>query len=86
MSLSTFKQAANHSLQRTAPPACAAFVPSPSSGREIASGRESPGRGYRHVLTKRDLQAFLVLVPDWPSLSHRLERIVLAAEFGPNRK
>ena len=41
--------------------------------------RESPGRGYRHVVTKRDIQTFLDLIPEWPALSQRLERIVLAA-------
>ncbi|HVY70010.1 MAG TPA: hypothetical protein VHH73_08775 [Verrucomicrobiae bacterium] len=41
--------------------------------------RESPGKGFRHVLTKRDLQAFVDLIPDFPRLSQRLERIVLAA-------
>jgi hypothetical protein len=40
--------------------------------------RESPGRGYRHVLSKRDVQAFIDLIPDWHWLSQRLERIVLA--------
>jgi hypothetical protein len=41
--------------------------------------RESPGRGFRHVLNKRDVQAFIDLVPDWDRLSSRLERIVLAS-------
>ena len=41
--------------------------------------RESPGTGFRHVVTKRDLQSFLDVIPDWGELSHRLERIVLAA-------
>jgi hypothetical protein len=41
--------------------------------------RESPGRGFRHVVSKRDIQAFLDMVPDWDRLSERLERIVLAA-------
>jgi len=40
--------------------------------------RESPGRGFRHVVTKRDLQAFIDIIPDWQKLSARLERIVLA--------
>jgi hypothetical protein len=40
--------------------------------------RESPGRGFRHVVSKRDLQAFTDTIPDWPKLSQRLERIVLA--------
>ncbi len=41
--------------------------------------RESPGRGFRHVVTKRDVQTFIDLVPDWHRLSERLERIVLAS-------
>lgn len=41
--------------------------------------RESPGRGFRHIITKRDVQQFIDLIPDWPRLSERLERIVLAA-------
>jgi hypothetical protein len=41
--------------------------------------RESPGRGFRHVVTKRDLQAFIDIVPDWQRFSERLERIVLAS-------
>jgi len=41
--------------------------------------RESPGRGFRHVVSKRDVQAFIDIVPDWHRLSERLERIVLAS-------
>ncbi len=41
--------------------------------------RESPGRGFRHVLSKPDLQAFIDLIPDWDQLSRNLERIVLAS-------
>jgi len=40
--------------------------------------RESPGRGFRHVVSKRDLQAFIDIIPDWERLSERLERIVLS--------
>jgi hypothetical protein len=40
--------------------------------------RESPGRGFRHVLSKRDIQAFIDLIPGWDRYSERLERIVLA--------
>src|SRR5690349_4958563 len=40
--------------------------------------REAPGRGFRHVVSKRDVQAFIDIIPDWPRLSTRLERIVLA--------
>lgn len=39
--------------------------------------RASPGRGFRHVVSKRDLQAFTEILPDWHKLSQRLERIVL---------
>jgi len=41
--------------------------------------RESPGRGFRHVVTKRDVQMFIDIIPDWHRLSERLERIVLAS-------
>src|SRR6266404_3877792 len=54
--------------------------------RQIPTGRlgyvldrESPGRGFRHVLSKRDLQAFTDLIPEWDQLSRNLERIVLAS-------
>ena len=41
--------------------------------------RESPGRAFRHVVSKRDVQAFIDIVPDWHRYSERLERIVLAS-------
>jgi len=41
--------------------------------------RESPGRGFRHVLSKRDVQAFIEVVPEWAKFSQNLERVVLAA-------
>ena len=41
--------------------------------------RESPGRGFRHVVSKRDVQAFIDIIPGWEGLSERLERITLAA-------
>ena len=40
--------------------------------------RESPGRGFRHVVSKRDVQAFIDIVPDWRCFSERFERIILA--------
>lgn len=40
--------------------------------------RESPGRGYRHVLSKRDVLDFINIIPDWESFAHRLERITLS--------
>ena len=41
--------------------------------------RESPGRGYCHVVTKRDIQEFIDILPGWERLSERLERIVVAS-------
>lgn len=41
--------------------------------------RQSPGRGCRHVVTKKDLLACIDLIPEWPRYSVRLERIVLAS-------
>ncbi len=50
----------------------------PTTHQGYVIDRESPGKGYRHAVTKRDLQNFIDLIPDWTLLSHRLERIVLA--------
>lgn len=52
----------------------------PTSAERCVIDRESPGRGQRHVVTKRDVHAFIELIPDWPKLSERLERIVLSAQ------
>jgi ribosomal protein L19 len=41
--------------------------------------RESPGRGFHHVVSKRDVQAFIDIIPEWHRFSERLERIVLAS-------
>jgi hypothetical protein len=49
----------------------------PTGRQGYVIDRESPGRGFRHVLSKRDLQAFIDLIPDWDRLSQCLERIVL---------
>ncbi len=40
--------------------------------------RERPGFGYRHLLRKRDIQAFIGLLPDWGELAKGLNAIVLA--------
>ena len=39
--------------------------------------RESPEKGFRHVLTKKDLRDFIELIPDWDNLSLGLECIRL---------
>jgi hypothetical protein len=50
----------------------------PTAQQGYVLDREAPGRGYIHVATKRDLQEFVDLIPEWGKFSHRLERIVLA--------
>ena len=50
----------------------------PTAHEGFVLDRESPGRGFNHVVTKRDVQAFLDIIPDWHRFSKRLERIVLA--------
>jgi hypothetical protein len=39
--------------------------------------RNSPGHGYRHVLSKRDLLEFIGIIPNWARLGRQLERITL---------
>ncbi len=41
--------------------------------------RVSPGKGFRHVVSKADIQTFIELLPEWDRYSEWLERIVLAA-------
>jgi hypothetical protein len=40
--------------------------------------KQNPGKGYRHVISKRDIQRFIGIIPDWPELSKGLNAIVLA--------
>ncbi len=40
--------------------------------------RQRPGKGYRHLLLQRDIEAFIRLLPDWAELSRGLNAIVLA--------
>jgi len=44
--------------------------------------RQRPGKGYRHVLMQRDIEAFIALLPDWAELSRGLNAIVLAPGGG----
>jgi len=41
--------------------------------------RESPGREFRHIVSKRDIQAFIEMIADSHRLTQGLERIVLAS-------
>jgi hypothetical protein len=42
--------------------------------------RESPAKGHRHVLTKRDIREFVGIVPTWEELAVGLESIVLTSK------
>ena len=39
--------------------------------------RLSPDKGYRHVITKKEIHEFTDLIPDWPKVSIGLESIIL---------
>jgi hypothetical protein len=47
------------------------------AGTNVIFERQRPGRGYRHVLRKADIERFIALLPDWEELSRGLEAIVL---------
>ena len=51
----------------------------PTGLRGYTLDRRSPLRGFRHVVTKRDVQAFIDIIPDWHQLSERLDRIILTS-------
>ena len=48
----------------------------PTTHKGYVFDRESPGRGFKHVVSKADIQAFVELLPEWDRYSERLERIV----------
>jgi hypothetical protein len=45
---------------------------------EIRVDRQRPGRGYRHLLGKADIERFIALLPEWDELAEGLDAIVLA--------
>ncbi len=50
----------------------------PTTHQGCVIERRPPGKGYTHVLSKKNVQDFIRLLPDWAACSERLERIVLA--------
>ena len=40
--------------------------------------KERPGRDFRHLLRKSDIENFITLIPNWESLSKGLNAVVLA--------
>ncbi len=49
------------------------------SATTVVFERHRPGRGYRHILSKPDVERFITLLPDWDELSAGLDAIVLLA-------
>ena len=43
-----------------------------------AIDRRDPGPGYRHLLYRKDIYAFIQLLPEWQELSRGLNAVVLA--------
>jgi hypothetical protein len=41
--------------------------------------RESPAKGYRHIVTKRDIRLLVGIIPDWDDVSEGIESIVLTS-------
>lgn len=39
--------------------------------------RRRPGEGYRHVVSKRDMQRFIPLIPDWSQIARGLDVVVI---------
>ena len=39
--------------------------------------RERPCRGFKHVISKKDIHDFIDLIPDWPDIGVGIESIVL---------
>ena len=49
------------------------------AGREIEIERERSGRGWRHVVSRADVERFVELIDDWDELAEALSVIRLAA-------
>lgn len=54
-----------------------------SQNRELLVRRESPGKGYRHFLTRKTVRSFIEQLPRWTDITRGLDYILLArAERG----
>jgi hypothetical protein len=51
----------------------------PTAGLGYVLARESPARGHRHVVTKRDIRLLTSIIPNWHSLSEGVESIILTS-------
>ena len=55
------------------------LTPDYAHGRldELRFDRQAPGRGYQHLLGRRDVERFIALLPDWDELSTGLQAVLL---------
>jgi len=51
--------------------------------KAILIERRKPGRGYRHIVTREDIEKFIELIPNWAELSRGLNAIVLVPGSTP---
>lgn len=49
-----------------------------TAGPYLEVHRHRPGKGFRHLLSQRDIHAFIDIIPEWPELSYDLSAVVLA--------
>jgi hypothetical protein len=45
---------------------------------ELRLEQKKPGPGFRHVVSRADVKAFIEIIPDWPELSRGIDMIKLA--------
>lgn len=48
------------------------------TGDRPAIERKRPGRGFKHLLRKRDIEEFIAMIPEWDLYSEGLNGIILA--------
>ncbi|MHB0975848.1 MAG: hypothetical protein ACYC1U_01500 [Candidatus Aquicultorales bacterium] len=46
--------------------------------RDIVVDKEKPGPGYKHMISRKDILAFIELLPEWDELSQGLNAILLS--------
>lgn len=49
----------------------------PSAALGFVVDRQSPAKGCRHIVTKRDIHEFTSIIPDWSQIREGLEGVVL---------
>tara|TARA_R110001592_G_scaffold254129_2_gene517448 strand:+ start:16557 stop:17162 length:606 start_codon:yes stop_codon:yes gene_type:complete len=49
----------------------------PTASEGYVVDRVRPGKGFKHVLTKKDIHDFTDLIPDWCDISEGIESVIL---------